>query len=255
MRKGHKCSIIRENGVFVGVNLGADYCAEHEWGIEDIKRAFGAKLKDCIGVEDRTITKLPTEGFALLNHTFDKKPYRILMYSSGLVYRDKDSDRIPGADRLRPSDRETMTCAWSGSGFAICLPEKDAAVLDDLLDAFKRKDIAMWLGGGGIFENAGLIIAVASRVPIAWKENMKSTDMDVATLKQAKLDTGIEELLKKANKGYFALTPKWKDDEKKELIFWLNPSDQKKNNCGWYTLEDLKLWAQGKGPIVGRRTK
>jgi hypothetical protein len=34
MRRGNKAEILRnEAGLFMGVNLGADYCAEHEWGV------------------------------------------------------------------------------------------------------------------------------------------------------------------------------------------------------------------------------
>lgn len=33
MREGHNNGILWLDETFVGVNLGADYCAEHEWGI------------------------------------------------------------------------------------------------------------------------------------------------------------------------------------------------------------------------------
>jgi len=26
--------------------------------------------------------------------------------------------------------------------------------------------------------------------------------------------------------------------------------EQDKNNCGWYTVEDLKLWGEDKGPVI-----
>ena len=38
-------------------------------------------------------------------------------------------------------------------------------------------------------------------------------------------------------------------ENKKEVIFWLNPMDQHNNNWGWFTVEDLKKWAKGKGKI------
>ena len=55
--------------------------------------------------------------------------------------------------------------------------------------------------------------------------------------------------MEKAGKKYFALSPRWKDDNKKEVIFWLNPYHQDIDNFGWFTVEDLKDWAKGKGKI------
>ena len=59
----------------------------------------------------------------------------------------------------------------------------------------------------------------------------------------------LEKILEKAKCRYYALSLRWKDDDKKEVIFWLNPMEQDKNNFGWFTVEDLKDWAKGKGKI------
>jgi len=32
-------------------------------------------------------------------------------------------------------------------------------------------------------------------------------------------------------------------------FYWLNPMEQKIHNYGWFTVEDLLLWAENKGPI------
>ena len=71
--------------------------------------------------------------------------------------------------------------------------------------------------------------------------------------------TGIEEVLKKAGKRYYALSPRWaasikgtKNGEvetKYGVVFWLNPCDQYKNNYGHFTVEELQQWAKGEGPI------
>ena len=46
---------------FVGISLGYDFTAEHEWGIADMKRLFGIPepTKKNMGIACRTITKCP----------------------------------------------------------------------------------------------------------------------------------------------------------------------------------------------------
>src|SRR5574343_806914 len=53
--------ITDDNEKFVGVNLGADYCAEHEFFIHGLYEAFDIDIKDesKIGVELRTATQVP----------------------------------------------------------------------------------------------------------------------------------------------------------------------------------------------------
>jgi hypothetical protein len=51
-----------------------------------------------------------------------------------------------------------------------------------------------------------------------------------------------------------ALRPSWVSDKKEantiyDVHYWLNPSDQNNDNYGWYTVEDLMLWAVNNGPI------
>lgn len=36
-------------------------------------------------------------------------------------------------------------------------------------------------------------------------------------------------------------------------MYWLNPTEQQANESGWYSVEDLMLWAENKGPIIKRR--
>lgn len=61
--------------------------------------------------------------------------------------------------------------------------------------------------------------------------------------------TRIEEMLKKAGKGYFALSRPRKNDAG-ELTMWLNPMEQHKYESGWYTIKQLEDWAKDKGPVM-----
>ena len=52
MRTGHlnKGWIKNDDGEVIGIALGADFCAEHEWGIPSIRNSF--KMKDkALGLE------------------------------------------------------------------------------------------------------------------------------------------------------------------------------------------------------------
>ena len=59
MRQSYGGNIIyNKNNEFVGVNLGADFCAEHEWGIQRMCTRLGvANNSITVGVDRRKITK------------------------------------------------------------------------------------------------------------------------------------------------------------------------------------------------------
>ena len=75
MRSGsHDANILIHDDEFIGVNLGWDFTAEHEWGIKDLTRDFGilgtsrnksvfghlgVKAKDIVGVEARQVNDIP----------------------------------------------------------------------------------------------------------------------------------------------------------------------------------------------------
>jgi hypothetical protein len=33
-------------------------------------------------------------------------------------------------------------------------------------------------------------------------------------------------------------------------MYWLNPREQDIHNYGWFTVEELKQWAENKGPVM-----
>jgi hypothetical protein len=84
---------------------------------------------------------------------------------------------------------------------------------------------------------------------------MSSVDRDQLEIKKSAFETGIHKKLKEADKKYFALSPRWKDKDKKEVVFWLNPYDQQNNNFGWYSAKDLEEWIEGKGPVPKNKEK
>lgn len=246
---------INDNGVLVGINLGADFCAEHEWGISGLKNSFG--LKDNLkvwGIEKRRIQVIPHE-LELLERKGqkNKKQYALVFNPSAAWLKEMYPDKDCFPSELSLYEGDMLAAAWDENSFGILVSSEHKEYLNEIMTAFHNKDIAIGLGGGHVFKNAGLSIMIISRLPKEYLESLYEKDKDYYELQKAAEKTGIKKVLEKANRRYFALSPRWADENKKTIRFWLNPMDQQTNKSGWYTVDDLKLWAKGEGPIINRR--
>lgn len=272
MRKGLKDNgiITSENGQVIGINLGWDFVSEHEWGIPEIRNAFGISdtvTRKSLGADVRLITNVPG---GLLFLDFEDAVY--LVYSDSLdpEWRKLVSAKEPSQDDLDRMlsfyEGETISTAWSESDFGIRVQkdpkdhlETHKMVLGQVYEAFLEKDIIIFLGGGeNSFGNSGLVIAIRSRIPEDVLETMKKSDEDYLNLQDAVEEieraVNLKKKLKDAGKKYYALSPHWRQDNnssptKHLVIFWLNPCEQRENNYGWFTVEELLEWIEGKGPI------
>ena len=282
MRRGREGSFWKnDQGQVIAVNLGADYCAEHEWGISGIQSAFGIQgspavkmqspsvmekvlealslaEKKKMGLEARKINGL--KGFVLKNNLGTKgvtvtsggyktekkkhQMYGIYMQNDWMTDREIDWKRVVG---WYDPESEEVCGSWCDRDFAFMVEDKQ--VIKEFVEAFEKNDVAIWVGGSGPFRNGGLIVAIASRVPEDFKAEMEESDRDYLALQKVAAKTDIHQKLRAAKKEYYALSPRWKDDEKKEVLFWLNPQEQNANNSGWYSIIDLEQWIEGKGPI------
>ena len=77
MRKGYDQQVwVGENNQFIGFGLGADFCAEHEWGIRGLKRCFGIAGTEPpagkLGLTARMISTLPEADPLVGFHDIDK---------------------------------------------------------------------------------------------------------------------------------------------------------------------------------------
>lgn len=250
MRRARDAEFIMNGEIFVGINLGADFVAEHEWGISDIKGVLGVPVNvtmspELHGIKGRTVTKFPSKDFFFQK----KKTHTCLTFEANSFnelrgWKNSELDSKP----------EKLATAWSGRDFGIVVANEYAGYLQELFEAFQRCDVVIGLGGTtNPFQNAGLSIAIASRFPKDIDEILKVADEDHRQLLLVVEATGIEKRLKAAGKRYFALSPRWKDETKKEVEFWLNPHEQDKDNYGWFTVRDLDLWIEGKGKIPKRK--
>lgn len=264
MRKGRDNGFIVMNGVFVGVSLGADYCAEHEWGIEKLHNAWGIPYTDESkpGLLRRTVTKMPTSYTSFLNiktplllclsYDFDlKTPEGTEKVKEHYTKKHMELHLSKG---FKDYPADELATAWSDSDFGIMATAAHKDKLKELDGALRTGNAAMFLGGGQVFQNAGLRIVIASRVPEEGKKLLLDGDLDSFKLKAAAKATGIEDVLKKAAKGYFALSPRWATADDKErtahpVKYWLNPFQQDQNNFGWFTVEELQQWAENTGPV------
>ncbi len=233
------------------VNLGADYCAEHEWGV--------AGLKNRLGIDTTTA------GYGLSTRTITKNEY--VVWHDGKKYSGIHTAIIGGGDieshvtgrrpSTPPDDKRPLFCGWNESSFYVMADNSDAKTIEflkELHDAFKRNDICVWLGGGGVFKNAGLCFGIISRMPKEVFQQWAESDKAKADAQTWFEKTGIKKILADAGKRYFYLGPDKKNDDG-TYSFWLNPMEQHKYNSCWCKLNDLKLWAQDKGPIVKDKRK
>ncbi|MDO8407687.1 MAG: hypothetical protein Q7S95_00410 [bacterium] len=268
-------------GQVIGINLGWDFVAEHEWGIEGLQRTFGisgkperkrddtgAVVKDLVGADIRTVTKVPAE----LKFFENLGGYAYMLCSSRFAFRWNEKDatakHFNEMMRLFPGEKGELAAAWSGGDFGVRMKNDalklGATVLGQIYEALEKKDAMIFLAGGGNpFSNRGLYLTIRSRVPEDTLQQMKEADEGYLNLMDAvervEAETGLKEKLKTTGKRYFALSPCWaasitstKDGEMKTVhpvVFFLNPMEQQQNNFGWYTVEQLLEWAEGKGPI------
>jgi hypothetical protein len=265
MRQGYNGEIWRDDlGQIIALNLGSDFCAEHEWGIAGIKNTFAID-PTIPGIEGRTIKNksvtLNTFGVRLdiFGRRSTKKIEKLTLY--GLVPSPKwkyssetnsDYSWVTKGSMWDP-EKDQIKGYWSESRFLFLLEKKSE--VDEFVEAFSRADISIWLGSAGPFKGGGLCIAITSRLPKEFTDSMMESDLDHIKLKKFFDKTGIEKILSSAGKKYYALSPRWKNDEKTEIQVWLNPSDQDIHNYGWYTIDELKQWANNKGPIIKKADK
>jgi hypothetical protein len=273
-----------KSGTFLGFNLSADYCAEHEWGIKGLDGAFERdKITHKISKAPTLPDKKRYGGGGMVFMTSKDKKTAVLMYNEywndeflkkletpmtgpqlekvvGEYTRDLHlSGGWTSGRTVYPPDK--ISAAWDEKSFGILVKNGNdlldmVAYLQSVAEAFAKKDVAIWLGGGGVFQNAGLCITIYSALPKDVLDGWKEFYEDCERLKKASDATGIEAKLKAAGKRWFALSPRWikefkdKSESKHPVIYWLNPNEQHIHNFGWFTVEQLEQWAEDKGPCM-----
>lgn len=235
----------------MGVGLGSDLCAEHEWGVADMQRAFECSFAQD-GIARRRIMAIPNNLQFFTGRNYDGIMLEQPKWQSTYEARFQDL-RETTLKRYGDAKEPGFVTAWDQSTFGLCAygPKDDPARarVRLLWDAFQRKDIALWTSVGVFHLGSGLLFVIVSKVPDEQKEVMLNHDLSQQRLSERMRELGIEEELRAAGKGWFALSPRWTDDQETDLKIWLNPTDQRVNNSGYFTVEELRQWIKGSGPV------
>jgi hypothetical protein len=247
--------ITDSNGQIIGVNLGYDYCAEHEWGINSLYRSFGMKLEDELGYESRKNTVVPEKLFHI-----SKKGSAVLIFHP-YFSSPKDLEHVIKRELYLSDGPEgkKMVGAWDESSFGLHVPLAQREIPKMLYDAFQANNgVIMLSGKKNPFANNGLLLLDYAQIPEDIKVQARADDKagreQQAMFRKMEQESGVFELLKNSGKRFYYLGIR-RLDEKGQPSWWLNPSEQHKYESGWYTTEQLKLWAEDKGPVVEKRKR
>lgn len=276
MRRGHKNGWLDDdNKQMIGINLGADYCAEHEWGTKDLRNILGVEDdKNVMGIERYRIRAPKVEHIFLREENKNNAALICIPYAWEMKDWAAQKFEKLGHGELHIFDKEELATAWSGKDFGIRVKRPvNIKRLKRLHSAILNKEACIWLGGGGVFQNAGLCIAIIDAVPEHLKKQMYDSHVERKKLEDASDATGIKQKIDALNEahhekhresfharmyppcGYMALSPAWLNGDAKSkhpVMYWLNPNDQQNNHYGWYTVEQLEQWMEGKGPVIER---
>jgi hypothetical protein len=265
--------ITSDDNKFLGIALGYDYCAEHEWGIEDLTKRFGIpeSSKKNMGVVSRSITK-NINNLVFKKETYKKKKCAIL-YTGHQYWREGEEIHIPRDlkrykedilwrmeyDAKHPSehrrDKDPMITAWDGGSFGIAvMGEKEAQWLEELYEAFNNTNIVIAMINHRAlnpFAGTSLSIMIKDRLPKEIADMMYNADKQYFDREDYEKKTGIPKLKEKLNKikqkngwndnlyghnhGYhIACSPKWIDYDDAE-----NREVKKKE---YHTKYDIIYW-------------
>lgn len=271
--------IRNDDGEFMGISLGFDFCSEHEWGIQKMKDALGvgtlvkSNMFDISkpitrGIEARQINTNPADIAPKVIFKENNKgnlKYTSLLFHANMYEESKERhmDTINSHISMAKSkyNSQEIMSSWNDRGFCVTgFNDEFRDGIRQIYNGLQNNDLIFGSSLKSWITSSGLSLIVASKIPENVRESVVTSDIDHGNLLKAAKDSKIEQILEKSGKKYFALSPKWRDffkDPKFEsdypVVFWLNPYEQHKYSFGWYTVEELKQWANDVGPVVEKK--
>lgn len=249
---------------FIGIALGYDYCAEHEWGIEDLRRLCGIPVssRENMGVKNRTITVCPPLVFKeetdkkikytylYTGHRYNTQeenekyiPRDLADYKDTFKWRMKWAKEHP--DRIEKND-ETIMTAWDGGSFGVAvMDEKEVEHLKELHQAFLNKNVTIAvsnLRAKNPFAGSSLCLFITDRIPQKTLDAMYLGDKEYYDREDYEDKIGMKDIINKygnkngyrGDKYFMACSPKWINHEDAE-----SREEQKKKNNTKY---DIMYW-------------
>lgn len=277
MRQAGNVNIVEEDGVAHAIFLTGAGCGQHECGVDALLRFANIPLRTRFeGMPSRTADG-PAPG--VLHETFKSVhiPTTKKRTDASILWIGRDARNYPQTANEQVkrylSFSTPINGAWDDSDlFVVAYGERHMAILAEFAEAIRAGDHAIWWGmfSQNPFDRPGLVLAIPSKVPDRLKQVMLESDQEHNRLTDAAEATGIKRRIDEANEastkhpfdkpfGYYALAPGWKKKSRvgdlpietaHEVMFYLNPQDQKNRNSGWFTVEELEAWLEGKGPIL-----
>lgn len=257
--------ILTHDGSPYGILLAADYTSEHEWGVDELKRRVGIAA----GRQTFANMKMTRSPYTPLAHAkFTKTEKFYLGVSKPTTVKTKGTllttEEVSNYTKdlcRRYSPEDPIGAAFDQRHFAVAAYTPEAiTALELLVEGFANQDIALWMASSdNPFGRGGLLIVRHSMVPASYVASFDAAYHDHVRLEEAAAATGIAERLRSGiqtryREPFMALSPRWMPEKRAQdsahpVIFWLNPFEQSITNSGWFTVEELDQWIEGKGPV------
>lgn len=153
---------IYEDGKFVGINLGWDFAAEHEFGVEGLIEQYKIDKETC------HIHAVPKDLiFATVTINGEKCPILISTpFGISKDFFNKDGSVktkvLPFLDFDTYSfEKSPLMAAWDSKSFAICVKKENKEKLSSVYEALKNKNAKFgFISDGNPYANAGLTILI-----------------------------------------------------------------------------------------------
>lgn len=280
-----------ETEKLIGVCLGYDYCAEHEWGTKELNQLLGiwagdpTTEKKVWGFNRHRVTNPSLVKFfeteVSLVPEGKKRKAKTTVYACGLLSQysfEKDAENIERAkERITTNtwhfdENHPLRAMWDGATFLFWSLDKEK--VEEVYKHFQEKRILKGMKPATPFGGSGLMFLFEEAYSKEYEKTVIEEQKDYLDMWNRVHKNGILSRLEKAKKGYYACNPKKiqfeshvsdteerkiKDVQKKsklpDIIFWLNPADQQNTNYGWFTVEELDQWCKDTGPIPMKKEK
>lgn len=173
--------------------------------------------------------------------------------------RKKDHDSLCTEGIVEFDEKQTYSdplieAQWDQSSFKVVVwGTARVKALASIYEALLAGKCTLSVGSSpNPFSRGGLHLMLVDEIPQKFKDSVLASDQAHKALMDDVKATRIEDTLKAAGKGYYALQPRYfkQDGEKEELKFFLNPREQHKYESGWFTVQELEMWAKNTGPVL-----